>query len=201
MNPPSLQYFFPTVLQASEIENAHDLNRRLVAAVFEVRSEFPCAKPETWSCDLYTTLAHPQSAELLGREPFSELAPIILREATRFARELDMQIEKYPPRITDFWVNIFGKGHAQDVHRHPNSIISGVYYVQVPADAGDLILHTPADDELLPPIERTNQLNAATQQWKPIAGQMLMFRSWLRHSVMPNRSAEERISVAFDICL
>ncbi len=201
MNPPSLHLFFPTVLQVSEIEDAPDLNRRLVDAVNEVRSELPCAKPEAWSCDLYTTFAHPRSLELLARNPFSELAPAILREATRFGRELELHVEKHPPRITDFWVNVFGTGHAQDVHRHPNSIISGIYYVQVPADAGDLILHTPADDELMPPTKRSNQLNAATQRWKPTAGQMLLFRSWVRHSVMPNRSAEERISVAFDICL
>lgn len=201
MNSPSLQYFFPTVLQVSEVDNAPDLNPRLVAAVHRVRSELPSAKPDTWSCDLYTTFAHPQSLQLLAREPFSELAPIIVREATRFGRELELQVERYPPRITDFWVNIYAKGDAQDVHRHPNSIISGIYYVQTPQDAGDLVLHTPADDELMPPIERPNHLNAATQQWKPDAGQMLLFRSWVRHSVMPNRSDEERISVAFDICL
>jgi uncharacterized protein (TIGR02466 family) len=185
----------------SEIEDAPDLNRRLVDAVGEVRSELPSAKPEAWSCDLYTTFAHPQSLELLARDPFSELAPTILREATQFGHELELRVEKYPLRITDFWVNVFGTGHAQDIHRHPNSIISGIYYVQVPADAGDLVLYTPADDELTPPIVRPNQLNAATHQWKPTAGQMLLFRSWMRHSVMPNRSAEERISVAFDICL
>ena len=201
MKPPSVEYFFPTVVQASEIEGAADLNRRLVAAVHQVRSEFPSAKPDAWSCDLYTTFAHPQSLSLLARTSFAELAPIIVREATRFGHELELQIEKYPPRITDFWVNIFATGHAQDVHRHPNSIISGIYYVQVPKDAGDLVLHTPADDELKPPLERPTNLNAATQRWKPAAGQLLLFRSWLRHSVMPNQAAEERISVAFDICL
>jgi uncharacterized protein (TIGR02466 family) len=201
MTSPSLHYFFPTVLQASGIEGASELNRRLVDAVHQVQSEFPCAKPDTWSCDLYTTISHPSSPELLAREPFSELVPAILREATRFGRELGLKVERFPPRITDFWVNVFGTDHAQDVHRHPNSIISGIYYVQVPADAGDLVLHTPADDELVPPVERVSPLNSATHRWTPAAGQLLLFRSWLRHSVMPNRSAEERISVAFDICL
>ena len=201
MSSPSLQYFFPTVMQVSEIEKSSDLNRRLVTAVHDVRSNIPNAKPEMWSCDLYTTFAYPQSLGLLKREPFSDLEPIILREATRFGHELSLQIETYPPRVTDFWVNIFGKGHAQDVHRHPNSIISGIYYVQAPEDAGSLVLHAPADDELMPPVERSNPLNSGTQLWQPVAGQMLLFRSWLRHSVMPNRSDEERISVAFDICL
>ena len=201
MNPPSLHYFFPTVLQASEVEDAPELNRRLVDAIHEVRSELPCAKPDTWSCDLYTTFAHPQSLELLARDPFSVLAPTILRETTEFGRALAMKVEKYPPRITDFWVNVLGTGHAQDVHRHPNSIISGVYYVQVPEGAGDLVLHSPADDELTPPFEGTNDLNVIAYRWKPAAGQMIVFRSWLRHSVMPNRSTDERISVAFDICL
>lgn len=201
MESPSLQYFFPTVLQVSKIDDASELNHRLVAAIHDVRSRWPCAKPETWSCNLYTTLAHPQSRELLSSAPFSDLEPIIVREATHFGQELGLQVDKYPPRVTDFWVNILDKGHAQDIHRHPNSIISGVYYVQVSEDAGDLILHAPADDELFPPIERVNPLNAATQQLKPVTGQMLLFRSWLRHSVMPNQSEEERISVAFDICL
>lgn len=201
MNQPSLHLFFPTVLQVSEIEEAAELNRRLVDAVDDVRSELPCTKPYTWSCDLYTTIDHPQSSELLERDPFSDLAPLILREATRFGRALAMRIEKYPLRISDFWINVFGTGHAQDVHRHPNSIISGIYYIQVPEDAGDLMLHTPADDELTPPVEGSNELNTGTQRWKPVAGQMLLFRSWMRHSVMPNRSAEERISVAFNICL
>jgi len=36
---------------------------------------------------------------------------------------------------------------------------------------------------------------------KPKAGEMVMFRSWLRHSVKPTRGKEERISIAFNITM
>ena len=198
---PSLNYFFPSVVQSGTIADAEALNRRLLPAVEAVRAARPGAKPDQWSCSLYTTMTDPESLALLDREPFSELKPVFLREAVRFGHALSMDVDKFPPRITDFWVNVFEPGDAQDVHRHPNSIISGIYYVQAPPESGYLMFHSPADDELMPPMRERSDLNVLTSPWEPQPGQLLLFRSWLRHSVMPNRSDALRVSLSFNVCL
>ena len=197
-----LQYFFPTVVQVSEIEGAVDLNRRLLAAIEEIKATVPNAKPRLWSCNLYTTINDPSSANLLEREPFSEMTEIILGEIHKYGRALSIDVEKWKPRIDDFWVNVYGRGHAQEVHLHHNCLFSGIYYVKAPKRCGDLMFHSPmADHYMDPPRSDLTALNAMVANWIPREGQMLIFRSSLKHSVQPNAIEEPRVSLAFNVNL
>jgi len=54
---------------------------------------------------------------------------------------------------------------------------------------------------LEPPTTGPNNFNTPLVALQPQAGEMVLFRSWLRHSVKPTRSKEERISIAFNITM
>jgi uncharacterized protein (TIGR02466 family) len=48
-------------------------------------------------------------------------------------------------KITNIWVNVNGRGNFNRPHAHPNSVISGVYYVDAdPTISGDIIFSNPA---------------------------------------------------------
>jgi uncharacterized protein (TIGR02466 family) len=90
---------------------------------------------------------------------------------------------------------------------HPNSLWSGVYYIKAPKNCGDLKIDDPraAASMCRPRMrERYNPPETApTRLWrethyKPKAGRLIMFPSWLVHCVDPNDSNDIRISVSFN---
>jgi uncharacterized protein (TIGR02466 family) len=100
--------------------------------------------------------------------------------------------------ITQLWANRNPKGSKHHEHVHPNSIISGVFYLR--------------QDPKLPPIQfsksnqhgmkldprKYNHYNAETFLLPCTAGELILFPSNLRHSVPVNMGEEERISLSFN---
>jgi hypothetical protein len=107
--------------------------------------------------------------------------------------------------LSNMWININQKGNYNVSHNHPNSIISGVFWVKTPANCGKLVFENPhsfseilliesADDEVK---KRLNYYR--TFEFTPREGLLVMFPSHLRHLVEPNESDEDRISIAFNL--
>ena len=100
--------------------------------------------------------------------------------------------------ITQLWGNRNPKGSKHHEHVHPNSIISGVFYLR--------------QDPKLPPIQfsksnhhgmkldprKYNTYNAETFLLPCTAGELILFPSNLKHSVPINMGDEERISLSFN---
>jgi uncharacterized protein (TIGR02466 family) len=103
--------------------------------------------------------------------------------------------------ITACWatVNAPGRGHA--VHAHPNCFLSGVYYVLTHAGADTINFHDPRSQTgiIRPPVTRLVAANADQAVVTVSDGALLLFPSWLQHSVDPNASECNRISVSFNL--
>jgi hypothetical protein len=83
-----------------------------------------------------------------------------------------------------FWFNEMGPGHVTLPHHHreDDERVSGVYYVSVPEDSGDLVL----------------EQGAATTRIRPQAGMLVFFAPDVVHHVTENRSAEVRLSIGMN---
>jgi uncharacterized protein (TIGR02466 family) len=105
-------------------------------------------------------------------------------------------------RVSQVWVNVNGKGATNTLHNHPNSIFSGVYYVKADKDSGDIVFTNPNNllsYTLYPTmIEKYNAFNSGKWRITPEQGNLIIFPSWLSHSVEQNDSSQERISIAFN---
>ncbi len=199
-NKTEMYSFFPTPVQISEIAGGEALNGDLQRDIYSVMETTPNSLPEAWSCNLYTTIS--SDLDLLRFESFRQLEKAINDESTRFARALSYDVDKFPLRMTECWINVYRSGDAQEAHVHKNNVVSGIYYVKAPDGCGELLFHSPlADNMLEPPKTETTDFNTPAVGITPIAGQMLLFRSWLRHSVKPNRITEDRISIAFNLTM
>jgi uncharacterized protein (TIGR02466 family) len=196
----TLHYFFPVVLQASEVENPTEFNEALIAEIAGVRQSVPNTRPGNWSCDLYTTIGRTTAMDLSARPALAALNEIVLGEALKYARSLGLAVDSYPLQLTDFWLNVYGRDHAQEVHTHGLSVISGIYYVKTPPGCGDTLFHAPMGDQMLaPPRSEINPLNTSFTRWTPQAGQLVLFRGWLKHSVQANTVDDDRITIAFNL--
>lgn len=103
-------------------------------------------------------------------------------------------------KFGNFWININSYHDYNVIHDHQKSILSGVYYVDVPDDnMGDLILHRGDTAEFfLKNINEQTTVNSLTCIKKPKTSTFYLFPSWVKHSVERNESFKERISIAFN---
>ena len=199
-NAVHLHSLFPTLVQISEITGAQALNRDLERDIYEVMKTTPNSLPEAWSCSVYTTIS--SGFDLFSYDSFQRLGKIIDDETLRYARSLHYDVDRFPPRITDCWVNVYKTGDAQEAHVHQNNVLSGMYYVKTPKSCGELLFHSTLADVMLdPPKTEIDDFNTDVAVISPVAGQMFLFRSSLRHSVKPNKSTEDRISIAFNLTM
>ena len=106
------------------------------------------------------------------------------------------------------WININRKGDFNREHVHPDCHWSGVYYVKTPANCGELRFHNPIAASSM--VKSGHLLNLTSSNINtsfflnsipldPYEGSILIFPSWLFHSVDPNRSNYDRISISFNI--
>jgi uncharacterized protein (TIGR02466 family) len=195
-----LQMLFPTVVQVSQIEGSEELNRRLLAAVYAIRAAEPNSKPDSWSCNVYTTIGNPR--HFLERNEFGDFDAIARSKVHSFALALKFDIEKHPPKINECWVNVYGRTHSQEIHLHQNSVLSGIYYVKAPPGSSPTLFYSPMSDVMLePPATERTPLNNSIVGFDAVEGRMIMFRSSLRHSVLPSAIDEDRVTIAFNVTM
>ena len=104
-------------------------------------------------------------------------------------------------KFSNVWVNISPKGSFQESHKHSNyfekNIFSGVFYVDVTKDSGNLFLVNPIEDQLLfllPTPKISPRVSIIPQNRK-----IICFPSWMEHYVGINKSHQDRISVSWNI--
>ena len=104
--------------------------------------------------------------------------------------------------IENMWFNINGHKAYNTEHLHMHFLVSGVFYVDVQKNSGDLILHRNSWAHCFTVTDNSKSYNLFTSSTKSITPEnnmLILFPSWLVHSVNPNLSNEKRISIAFDL--
>ena len=103
--------------------------------------------------------------------------------------------------ITGCWANIHPADKSHQAHSHPNNYLSAVYYVTVPQGGHRITFHDPRYQihVLTPVFEKINEHNYVYVNSEVEEGLLLLFPSWLTHSVPVNTSNERRISISFNI--
>jgi len=132
---------------------------------------------------------------------FERLERRIRRHVRRFARALDLDLRGRAIRMTDCWVNLMPVSAAHSLHLHPLAFVSGTYYVAAPRGCPGLRFEDPRLDRFMaapPRLAGARRANRTHATYPAREGNLLLFESWLRHEVPPNRVDAERISVSFN---
>lgn len=103
--------------------------------------------------------------------------------------------------ITGCWANISPPGSGHDSHMHPNNFLSAVYYVTIPPGGHRITFWDPRHQVhiLAPPMEQFNVYNCDYANLEVEEGMLVLFPSWLVHSVPDNGGDGLRISISFNI--
>ena len=108
---------------------------------------------------------------------------------------------KYSTYKIFLWTNLNRPGDYNSVHSHPDSQLSGVYYVKIPSgDCGTLRLYNPMYHYNYPNSQGYNiPFTTPTADVINKEGSLYIFRSPIMHDVTRNNTQEDRISVSFNI--
>lgn len=100
-----------------------------------------------------------------------------------------------------YWININSFQHSNVQHIHGASIISGCVYLKVPKNSGNLFFHPNTIEHYFYGTFTDYNNDFASNNTEFIAEEkkVILFPSFLPHSVSANNSNENRISIAFNI--
>jgi uncharacterized protein (TIGR02466 family) len=183
---------FPTFVWKTQLtkESHEPIDTKILAVLEgERRDMHQLAPGEAWQSD--------QALHKL--EELHELVQCINAAAKSVLKFLRIAPDTF--EITACWANIYTEGASHRVHCHPNNFLSGVYYVKTQSGADTINFHDPRNQTgiIRPAVtqltaENTDQVVVSVQN-----GTLLLFPSYLQHSVDPNQSGTKRISISFNI--
>jgi len=105
----------------------------------------------------------------------------VMQQAKHFASEILGSNEILQ---AGYWFNLMAPGDTTTLHTHDDDDerLSGVYYIDVPEDSGDLVLHAGS-----------NKVHVT-----PVAGRFVFFAPDLPHEVTENCAKTTRLSVGMN---
>ena len=145
---------------------------------------------------------HSKNFSLKDETP-KEFINLISPNINQVFRDMDWDLDNQITKITNMWTIINRKGAANDRHHHGNSAISAAYYVKAPENCGNIVFYDPRPAPIYfhPNAKSSNSLNCQVNAITPVEGLLVLFPSYLDHSVGANNSNEERVVISFNISL
>jgi uncharacterized protein (TIGR02466 family) len=125
-------------------------------------------------------------------------------------KELDLRVKDYfnkiispanniTPYITQSWLNYTEKNQYHHKHEHPNSFISGVFYINCNEEFDKIKFFKKFNYEIIKPQVKDWNIWNSESWWFPVkTGDIVLFPSSLTHMVESKEGDNTRISLAFN---
>ena len=196
MNESVTTLSFPSVLLRAHVAEHEAIREGLTPEIDVIRSAIRNGPSDAWASPVYTTMMTDDG--LHRRAGFQTLTDIFTREVLAFAERKSVDVDRQAITIDRCWLNVLGEGDSIDVHNHPNSFYTGVYFVQAPADGARLFLYHPAAEMgFSVPSTRETKLNQRAYVYQPRPGDLLVYESHIAHSFQVHGSDREHINLCF----
>jgi len=146
-----------------------------------------------------------KNSYILDEPESKDLKNYILGLVNQYGKMLGYEYDSY--RFGQSWVSYKHPGQHHTMHSHPNSLISGVFYFGEPTDKTPAIkfhkLEGGFNVSYLSPkfVKDKRELKYAQKEFSIefTPGLLLLFPSYLHHSVPLNKTDKTRCSLAFNI--
>jgi len=192
-----LNLVFSTPIWTTLILNYRELNNKMFKYIKDLQIQNP--KGITKS-NLFGW--HSNDFDLENEQP-KYFINSISKNLNQAFNDMGWDIKNQEVKVTSMW-SVVNKTNASNArHIHSNNYISAAYYVKTSENSGDIVFHDPRSVTTFryPKISKHNALNSNIFTIQPKEGLLVLFPSYLYHSVDLNRSEEERIVISFNINL
>ena len=105
------------------------------------------------------------------------------------------------PKITQSWINYTKPGEYHHKHAHPNSFISGVFYIETDASKDRIYFYKDGYQQIKVPTENWNEWNSESWWYEATPKKLVLFPSSLTHMVEQVQAEQTRVSLSFNTFL
>jgi uncharacterized protein (TIGR02466 family) len=201
----NIQLLFVTRLYRAELPRVASLNEALAKTCLSIAAEDRAG--QRWSrahgYKGYTSYASLDDLPMRA-SVFAELVVHLNGHVRRFGKTLDYEMNGKKLVLDSIWINVMEQGGVHGAHIHPHSVMSGTYYVGIPKGAAAIRFEDPRLPMMMaapPKRERAARDNRTFVSVTPKSGTVLLWESFLRHDVPPNKARGKRISISFNYAL
>lgn len=136
---------------------------------------------------------------LIDKSEMTALKDFFLQSSNHFFREIYQPKNQTQLRITQSWGNYTTPGQYHHKHAHPNSLVSGVYYVQTNPGLDRIYFYKSGYQQIKFPTDTYNNFNSESWWFDAVQGQLILFPSYLEHMVQSvTEDKVTRISLSFN---
>ena len=198
------ELYFADAFYYKDFENSSELNKELTNKILQWKH----SDPE--GVEISNSLGWQSRSTMQEQKSGFD---VITNKINEFLNEVWLS-EQYREgtalEIENMWANVNYKYAYNKYHDHPNSLWSGVYYVQSPPNCGKILFDKSWSryQRVQKPIF-SHEIPTYDYQWdsvayEPIEGRVILFPSWIGHQVEQNLTDIEgengyRISISFNI--
>ena len=136
---------------------------------------------------------------ILNEKPFANIK-----------KELDLRVQDYfekvispanniTPYITQSWLNYTETNQYHHKHAHPNSLVSGVFYINCHEEHDKIKFFNDNYKTIKLEVKDWNMWNSESWWFSVKTGDIILFPSSLTHMVETKQGDNTRISLAFNI--
>ena len=192
-----MHLFFSTPIWASKINNFEDVNFEMFEYITALQKKDPKGIIKSnfkgW---------HSKNFDMKNDTP-KQFIESIKKNINIAINDMGWDLNNQSVNIKSIWAIINEKDAWNQKHHHSNSDLSAAYYVSAHENCGDIVFYDPrpAPVHNHPTSKTPNKLNATVNSIKPEPGMLVLFPSYLEHSVNPNLSNKKRVVVSFNISL
>ena len=124
--------------------------------------------------------------------------------------EIDLRVQDYfdkvispanniTPYITQSWLNYTETNQYHHKHQHPNSLVSGVFYINCDENFDKIKFFNDTYKTIKPEVKNWNLWNSESWWFSVKTGDIILFPSSLTHMVETKEGINTRISLAFNV--
>jgi uncharacterized protein (TIGR02466 family) len=135
---------------------------------------------------------------ILNRKPLLKLKKEIDLRVQDYFNRVIRPSNKIKPYITQSWLNWTTSKQFHHTHEHPNSIVSGVLYINASEQNDKIKFFKSKYEQISFAHEDLNLFNCGTWYFPVSTGMLLLFPSHLTHRVDFKEGDNMRTSLAFN---
>ena len=135
---------------------------------------------------------------ILKCDAFKDIKTFIDKSIKQYFKEVYDPLGDIEVYVTQSWINYTKQGQYHHKHDHPNSLFSGVFYLDVTENLDKIKFFKDEYKSLKMPSVNWNVYNSDSW-WVPVkTGDLILFPSSTSHMVEDVVATKTRISIAFN---
>ena len=178
---------FPTPIYISKLDR--ELTNKELSFIDKTKINVFKNKGNTTSNDNY----------ILNHKAFKELKTDLDLKVQDYFKKVICSTDAITPYITQSWLNYTETNQYHHKHEHPNSLVSGVFYINCHEEHDTIKFFNDKYETIKLEVKEWNLWNSRSWWFSVKTGDIILFPSSLTHMVETKQGNNTRISLAFNV--